>query len=262
MNIVVLVKQVPAISEIELDPNDHNLVRVGAPSMMNPVDLHAVEAALTLKEQAGGGKVTIVTMGSAAAAEIMRSGIALGADAGVLISDPAVKGSDTLATGKVLAKAIEKLGDIELVVAGKKSSDGDTGQIPPAVAQRLGMNLLSYVDSIALENNMLKATRQNQGGRETVEAPLPCVVSVLETTNVPRTPSIKSKMNAKKIVFPVWSLADIGMTAAEVGAAGSATKVTEIYPPVPHASGMIVEGANVAAAVDSLVELLRNKKVI
>jgi len=262
MKIVVLVKQVPAISEIQLDPVTHNLVRTGAPSMMNPVDKHAVEAALALKEAAGGGTVTIVTMGSESATEIMREGIALGANDGILVNDPAVKGSDTLATGRVLAKAIEKIGGVEIVVTGKKSSDGDTGQIPPAVAQRLGMNLLSYVQKITFANNTLQAVRSNLGGEETVEAPLPCVVSVMETANTVRTPSLKGKMSAKKIVFPVWSLNDIGLTPQEVGASGSATKVTELFMPEAHAQGVIVKGNDEAAAVKELAAILRSKKVI
>jgi electron transfer flavoprotein beta subunit len=262
MKIVVLIKQVPAISEIALDPQTHNLVRTGAPSMMNPVDKHAVEAALKLKEAAGGGTVTIITMGSESAADIMREAIAIGANDGFLVNDPAVKGSDTLATGKVLAKAIEKVGQVDVVLTGRQSADGDTGQIPPAIAQRLGMNLLSYVQDISFANNTLKAVRKNLGGVETVEAPLPCVVSVMETSNTVRTPSLKGKMSAKKIVFPVWSLADIGLKPEEVGPTGSATKVTELFMPEAHEQGVIVKGADEAAAVKELASILRSKKVI
>ena len=118
MNIVVLVKQVPAISDIEI-AKDNNLVRVGAPSMLNPVDKHAIEAAVAVKE-AVGGTVTLLTMGNALAGEMMRDGIAVGADKGVLVSDERMAGSDTLATGLVLAKAIEKLGGADLVFTGKR----------------------------------------------------------------------------------------------------------------------------------------------
>ena len=107
MNIAVLVKQVPSVSDIELDPKTNNLVRIGAPSMLNPVDLHAIEAALAVKDSVGG-TVTLISMGMATAADAMRDGIAMGADKGVLVSDERMAGSDTLATGKILAKAIEK----------------------------------------------------------------------------------------------------------------------------------------------------------
>ena len=146
MNIAVLVKQVPAVSDIQLS-GDNNLVRVGAPSMLNPVDLYALEAALALKDQEGG-TVTLLTMGTALASDILREGIALGADKGILLSDERMAGSDTLATGQILAAALAKLGPLDLVLAGKRSTDGDTGQIPPALAQRLGMTLLSYADEL------------------------------------------------------------------------------------------------------------------
>ena len=149
MNIAVLVKQVPAVSDIQLS-GDNNLVRVGAPSMLNPVDLHALEAALALKDQEGG-TVTLLTMGTALASDILREGIALGADKGILLSDERMAGSDTLATGQILAAALAKLGPLDLVLAGKRSTDGDTGQIPPALAQRLGMTLLSYADELEVE---------------------------------------------------------------------------------------------------------------
>ena len=157
MNIVVLVKQVPAISDIEI-AKDNNLVRVGAPSMLNPVDKHAIEAAVAVKD-AIGGTVTILTMGNALAGEMMRDGIAIGADKGVLVSDERMAGSDTLATGLVLAKAIEKLGGADLVFTGKRSTDGDTGQIPPAIAQRLGMALISYANSVSVDGTTVTATR-------------------------------------------------------------------------------------------------------
>lgn len=130
MKTVVLVKQVPAVSDIEISPADHNLVRVGAPSQLNPVDAHAIEAALAVKDQAGG-EVILVTMGTALAGDILRQGIAMGADQGILCSDERMAGSDTLATGRILAAAIAKIGDVDLVFTGKRSSDGDTGQIPP-----------------------------------------------------------------------------------------------------------------------------------
>ena len=161
MNIVVLLKQVPAVSDIQLS-RDNNLVRVGAPSMLNPVDLHALEAALTVKDQEGG-TVTLLTMGTALASDILREGIARGADKGILLSDERMAGSDTLATGQILAAALAKLGPLDLVLAGKRSTDGDTGQIPPALAQRLGMTLLSYADELEVKEGQAVIRRMNPG---------------------------------------------------------------------------------------------------
>lgn len=261
MNIVVLVKQVPAISDIKIDAKDNNLVRVGAPSMLNPVDIHAIEAALTVKE-AVGGTITLITMGTALAGEGMRDGIAMGANAGILVSDERMAGSDTLATGKILAKAIEKIGNVDLVFTGKHSTDGDTGQIPPAVAQRLGMSLITYAESVAVEGNVLKATRKNNDGLETVEAQLPAVCSVTETANTPRSANIRGKMMAKKAVFEVWRLEDLGLSPEEAGTAGSATEVTELFAPEPHAAGIMISGDDEAQAIHKLIAILVSEKAI
>lgn len=261
MNIVVLVKQVPAVSEIEIDATNHNLVRVGAPTMLNPVDLHAIEAAVAIKE-AVGGTITLISMGTANAAEAMREGVAIGADKGILVTDERMAGSDTLATGKILAKAIEKIGGVDLVLTGKQSSDGDTGQIPPAVAQHLGMALVSYAESVTVDGNMLKATRQNHGGLQTIEAAIPAVCSVMETANTPRTPNIKGKMSAKKAVFDAWRLEDIDLAAAESGKSGSATEVTGVFAPEPHATGIMISGDNEEQSVKELIKVLVSEKVI
>lgn len=261
MNIVVLIKQVPAVSDIVIDRQNHNLVRVGAPSVVNAVDLNALEEALVLKE-AAGGTVTVVSMGTALASEALRSCIALGADKGVLISDERMAGSDTLATGKILALALKKLGPIDLILTGKQSADGDTGQIPPAIAQHLGMNLVTYAESISIADTTLTATRRNHGGLESVEAALPVVCSVMETLNVPRTPNIRGKMKAKKAVFDVWKLEDIGLDPSEAGSAGSATKVTELFAPEKHAVGTMISGATTEEAVMNLMADMTAKKLI
>lgn len=204
MNIAVLLKQVPAVSDIQLAA-DNNLVRVGAPSMLNPVDLHALEAALALKDQEGG-TVTLVTMGTALASDILREGIAMGADKGILLSDERMAGSDTLATGRILAAALGKLGPFDLVLTGKRSTDGDTGQIPPALAQRLGMTLLSYADELEVKEGKGTIRRLNRGGVETLQAALPAVISVTENAEIPVLPASGAKWPPKRPYSPygVW----------------------------------------------------------
>lgn len=260
MNIAVLVKQVPAVSDIQLS-GDNNLVRVGAPSMLNPVDLHAIEAALALKDQEGG-TVAFVTMGTALASDILREGIALGADKGILLSDERMAGSDTLATGQILAAALAKLGPLDLVLAGKRSTDGDTGQIPPALAQRLGMTLLSYADELEVKDGQATIRRLNRGGVETLQAALPAVISVTEKCGNPRTPGIRGKMAAKKAVFPVWRLEDIDLAPEKAGKAGSATKVTELFAPEPQPVGTMIQGATPVEAAANLVDELRKKNLL
>lgn len=260
MNIAVLLKQVPAVSDIQLAA-DNNLVRVGAPSMLNPVDLHALEAALALKDQEGG-TVTLVTMGTALASDILREGIAMGADKGILLSDERMAGSDTLATGRILATALGKLGPFDLVLTGKRSTDGDTGQIPPALAQRLGMTLLSYADELEVKEGKATIRRLNRGGVETLQAALPAVISVTEKCGNPRTPGIRGKMAAKKAVFPVWRLEDIELEPEKAGKAGSATAVTELFAPEPHPVGTMIQGATPAEAAANLVNELRKKNLL
>ena len=260
MNIAVLLKQVPAVSDIQLAA-DNNLVRVGAPSMLNPVDLHALEAALALKDQEGG-TVTLVTMGTALASDILREGIAMGADKGILLSDERMAGSDTLATGRILAAALGKLGPFDLVLTGKRSTDGDTGQIPPALAQRLGMTLLSYADELEVKEGKGTIRRPNRGGVETLQAALPAVISVTEKCGNPRTPGIRGKMAAKKAVFPVWRLEDIELEPEKAGKAGSATAVTELFAPEPHPVGTMIQGATPAEAAANLVNELRKKNLL
>lgn len=260
MNIAVLLKQVPAVSDIQLAA-DNNLVRVGAPSMLNPVDLHALEAALALKDQEGG-TVTLVTMGTALASDILREGIAMGADKGILLSDERMAGSDTLATGRILAAALGKLGPFDLVLTGKRSTDGDTGQIPPALAQRLGMTLLSYADELEVKEGKATIRRLNRGGVETLQAVLPAVISVTEKCGNPRTPGIRGKMAAKKAVFPVWRLEDIELEPEKAGKAGSATAVTELFAPEPHPVGTMIQGATPAEAAANLVNELRKKNLL
>lgn len=260
MNIAVLLKQVPAVSDIQLAA-DNNLVRVGAPSMLNPVDLHALEAALALKDQEGD-TVTLVTMGTALASDILREGIAMGADKGILLSDERMAGSDTLATGRILAAALGKLGPFDLVLTGKRSTDGDTGQIPPALAQRLGMTLLSYADELEVKEGKATIRRLNRGGVETLQAALPAVISVTEKCGNPRTPGIRGKMAAKKAVFPVWRLEDIELEPEKAGKAGSATAVTELFAPEPHPVGTMIQGATPAEAAANLVNELRKKNLL
>ena len=254
MNIVVLIKQVPAVSDIQIDSQNHNLVRVGAPTMLNPVDKNAIEAAIAIKE-AQGGTVTLVSMGTAMASEALREGVSMGADGGVLLSD-------TLATGKILALAIKKLAPVDLVLTGKQSADGDTGQIPPAIAEHLGFSLITYAESLTAEDGVIRASRKNQGGMETVETKLPAVCSVMETMNVPRSPSIRNKMKAKKAVFDVWRLEDIGLDPSESGSAGSATDVTEVFAPEKHAVGIMIDGNTTEEAVQKLMADMAAKKLI
>ena len=149
-----------------------------------------------------------------------------------------------------------------MVFTGKRSTDGDTGQIPPAVAQYLNIALVSYADSVSVEGSTITATRANHGGVETIQAQVPAVVSVTDKSNTPRSPKIRGKMAAKKAVFDVWRIEDLGLDAASVGKSGSATKVTEMFAPEPNPVGIMIEGDTPADLAANLVKDLTAKNLL
>lgn len=261
MNIVVCIKQVPGTTEVRINQDTNTLVREGVESIINPFDTYAVEEGARLKERFGG-KVTILTMGPPQAESALRECIEVGADEGVLVSDRAFAGSDTLATSYVLSKAIEKIGDYDLVITGKQTMDGDTGQVGPGIAQRLGIPFVAYVSRVdEISNGLIKAERMTDEGHEVIEAPVPCVISVSKEINVPRLPSLRGKMKAKSAVFATWSASDMGIEEGKVGVAGSPTWVMHIFSPKRERRSEMLDG-DAAGKVSRLCDKLSELKVI
>ncbi len=261
MNIVVCIKQVPGTTEVKINNETNTLVREGVESIINPFDTYAVEEGVRLKERFGG-KVTILTMGPPQADVALRECIEVGADEGVLVSDRAFAGSDTLATSYVLSKAIEKIGDYDLVISGKQTMDGDTGQVGPGIAQRLGIPFVAYVSQVQdIADDKMKAERMIDEGHEIVEAPVPCVMSVSKEINVPRLPSLRGKVKAKSAQFTTWSAADLGIEDSKVGVAGSPTWVMTIFSPKREHNSEMLEGDS-AQKVTQLYAKLSEVKVI
>jgi len=212
MKIVVCIKQVPDAKTVRFDREKGTLIREGVEAVINPYDLHALEAALTLKDSVGG-EVTVITMGPPPAETALRDTVSLGADKTVLLCDRAFAGSDTLATTYVLAKAIEKIGPVDLVLCGKLTTDGDTAQVGPGLAERLGLPYVTCVGELSLTENgtTLRAKRVFEDRFDIVEVKLPALLTVLSTLNNVRVPSLKGKMRAKKAEVPVWSADDLGV---------------------------------------------------
>src|SRR3954452_1086979 len=194
MHAVVTIKQVPDTSEVRIDSKTNTMIRGGVPSIVNPDDTHAIEAAVALKERFGG-KVTILTMGPPQAIAALKEAISLGADGAVLCSDRGFAAADTLATSYVLWAAIRKLDEadpVDLVLSGKQAIDGDTGQVPPGVATRLGWPQLTSVlkiDSVDFGARQIVVHRAVEGGVEVVRARLPCVITCTREINIPRYPT-------------------------------------------------------------------------
>lgn len=261
MNIIVCIKQVPGTTEVRINQETNTLVREGVESIINPFDTYAVEEGVRLKERFGG-QVTILTMGPPQAEAALRECVQVGADEGVLVSDRAFAGSDTLATSYVLSKAIEKIGDYDLIITGKQTMDGDTGQVGPGIAQRLGIPFVAYVSRVdEMGDGRIKAERMTDEGHEVIEAPIPCVMSVSKEINVPRLPSLRGKMKAKTAVFTTWSAADMGIEEDKVGVAGSPTWVMHIFSPKRERRSEMLEG-DAADKVSRLCDKLSELKVI
>ena len=244
MNIVVCVKQVPdSWAEKKLQPADSTLDRGSADAVMNELDEYAVEEALRLQEANGGPEaspVTILTMGPDKAAETIRKALSMGADAGVHVVDDSLHGSDALATSLVLAKALGTL-SWDLVILGTESTDARMSVVPAMLAERLGVPQLTFAGKVDVVGTTARVQRVTDTGFDTVEGTLPAVVSVVEKINEPRYPSFKGIMAAKKKPVTTLTLADLGLTAEEVGLAGAWSQVTEFASRPPKAAGTIVK---------------------
>ncbi|TWH47880.1 electron transfer flavoprotein subunit beta/FixA family protein [Sporomusa sp. KB1] len=262
MDILVCVKQVPDTSEIRIDPVTNTLIRSGVPSIVNPFDANALEAAVQLKE-AHGGSVTVISMGPQQAKNALKECISLGADKAVLISDRLFGGSDTLATSYILANAIKKLGKFDLILCGKQAIDGDTGQVGPEIAEHLGIAQLTYVAKLEVKGEVITVQREHDEGYEIVEAKLPAVVTVVKSINKPRYPSIKSKLAANKAVIDVITAADLPeINIEKIGLKGSPTKVKKTFTPPRKESGVrICEDTGSGCALKLFEKLVAAKLV-
>jgi electron transfer flavoprotein beta subunit len=259
MHIVVCIKQVPDAKNVRIDPDTHTLVRQGVESIINPFDMFAVEAALRLKD-ISDARVTTMTMGPPQAEAALRDTLALGVDDAVLLSDRAVAGSDTWATSRVLAAAVKKMGDIDLVCCGKQAIDGDTAQVGPEVATLLDIPYATFVKNIEiLDNKSLKVARQTDEGVELWKVPMPALLTVIKEVGEPRVPSLKHKMRAKKAVIPVWGVNELGLDPKEVGLAGSFTQVVRVFSPPRRSDRVMIEGT-IEEMADQLFRHLKEAK--
>ena len=238
MNIVVCIKQVPATSKVQINPETGTLVREGVEAIINPFDEFAVEEALRIKERMGGGNVKAITMGPPQAEEALRSAIAMGADESILISDRVFAGSDTWATSYTLAKGIQSLGKVDLVICGKQAIDGDTAQVGPGVAEMLGIPFVAWVRKVEeVTEQKIRVERLMEDGYEVVEMPLPGLITVVKEINVPRLASLKGKMRAKKNVSTLLTAEKLGVDSDKIGIAGSPTQVLRSFAPERKTSG-------------------------
>lgn len=266
MHAVVSIKQVPDTSEVRIDPRTNTMIRAGVPSIVNPDDVHAIEEAVRLKERFAG-RVSVITMGPNQAKEALREAISLGADEGILLSDRRFAGADTLATSYVLWKAILKLNEeepVDIVLCGRQALDGDTGQVPPGVAIRLGWPQLTSVlkiEEVDFQARFLRARRAVEGGHELVRSRLPCVITCTREINTPRYATFPDMVRAARYQPLVWDKVALAIDdESQVGLRGSPTIVSKVWAPPPRQRGATVriDGSDPEGAAEELVGLLLN----
>lgn len=264
VKIVVCIKQVPdTTAEVKINPETNTLIREGVASITNPFDEFAIEEGLRTKEKYGG-EVHVVTMGPPQAIEILKNALAVGCDKVYLLSDEALAGSDTLATAYALSKTIEYIGGADLVICGKQAIDGDTAQVGPGIATRLGISQLTYVckvREINIEQKKIIVERLLEHGKEVVEASLPALITVVKDINEPRLPSLLGIKKAAKAQIPTLTAKDINADENRIGLKGSPTWVTKIFTPEPRGGGEILKG-ELTEVVPLLVDKLMESKFI
>ena len=264
MKIAVCVKQVPDTTDVKINPETNTLVREGVASILNPFDEYAVEEALLLREK-HGGEVHVITMGPPQAVEVLKQAVAMGADKAYLVSDRAFAGADTLATAYTLALTIRTIGDMDLVICGKQAIDGDTAQVGPGIATRLGMPQLTYVAkvrSVEPEKGTIVVERLLEHGRETVESSLPALLTVVKDINKPRPVSLMGIRKASRAEIPVLTADAIQADENRIGLKGSPTWVTKVFSPEARAGGGEILKGEPQEAVAALADRLMGTKLI
>ncbi len=262
MKILVCVKQVPNTNEVKIDPVKGTLIREGVDSILNPDDANALEEALKIKDAKPDTTITVISMGPPQADIMLKECLAMGADEAVLLSDRAFGGADTWATSNTIAAAIRKIADYDLIFAGRQAIDGDTAQVGPQIAERIGVPQVTYVESFELiDDKTVRVHRQTEDGYEVIEAKLPVLLTCVKELNEPRYMTIGGIVDAFQKTTTVWGLADLDVDASEVGLNASPTQVFRSFTPEPKGKGKMLEGTP-EQMVSALVGELKEKHVI
>jgi electron transfer flavoprotein alpha/beta subunit len=264
MKIVCTAKRVPDTTEVKTDPVTGVLQRKGVPSIINPDDMNALEAALEIRDEIPGSTVTTVTMGPDAAKIKLHELLGMGADRAVLLSDRFFGGADTLICSRTLAAGIKKLGDVDLVLCGHQAIDGDTAQVGPEIARRLGIPSVSAVCGLRVKDGKAYVTRKLDDGTEELEVNLPCLLTVTKELNEPRYMTmynIVDSFNDPEKEITVWNHEDIGLEKEQLGLKASPTRVVKTFTQGPRGKCEVLDGTP-AEAAKCLVETLDEKHLI
>lgn len=268
MHVVVCVKMVPDTTQVSINPETNTLVREGVPFITNPYDTNAVEEGIRFKDKYGA-YVTVVSMGPPSAVAVLRKGIAIGADEGILLSDRVFGGADTLATSMVLSAAIAKIGKtrpVDIIICGKQTIDGDTAQVGPGIAQRMDISQLTLVNevlSVDEEKRTIKVKRKLESYEEIVESVLPTMITVEREINSPRYPTVPGRFNADDAVVQVWANDVLKLDIQEIGLNGSPTQVRRIFAPEREKGEIVMgEGEHQPQAINVIFDKLVEKSFL
>jgi len=259
---VVCIKQVPKAQELQVDPVTKTLKRVGVPSEINPPDQNALETALALRAKLGG-EIVVISMGPTSFDESLERAIAMGADRAFLVSDRNLGGSDTVPTALTLTRAIEKVGDVDLILCGEETTDASTGHVGPGIAGHMDIPQITYCSSVDIADGRVRGVRMIEDGAETWEVHMPCVVTIDFGCNKPREPTLTGKIRVKRGgLITHWSAADLGLEPSQIGLKGSPTIVAKVDTvQLPSRQGKIFQ-EDPAIAVSLLLEALRKDRLI
>jgi electron transfer flavoprotein beta subunit len=257
LKIIVAIKQVPETSNVKMDPESGTMIRSGVETVVNPLDLYAIEAALQLRDR-HGGSVTALSMGPPAAIKALKEAIAMGCDEAVLVSDRRFGGADTWATSYTLSQAIRKIGAVDLIIAGERATDGDTAQVGPGIAAWLDLPVATYVASVLEVTSVsLRLERLVEEGYQEISIALPALLTVVKELASPRLPTLSGKKRAKAAAIPVFTTENLELDPSRIGLKGSPTRVVKIATPKIGRGGTLVRADGDVGVKDAVDQLMR-----
>ena len=264
MRIIVPIKQVPETRKVRMDEETGTVIREGVESIVNPLDLYSIEFALKIREQIDC-EIICICMGPPNAEKALKEAISMGIDKGILISDRVFAGSDTWATSYALYKAIDKIGNCDLIICGERATDGDTGQVGPGIAAFMNLPVISYVSCLNfIDTSIIKVDRMVEHGHETLSGPFPLVLTVVKETGEPRLPTLKGKLKAKQTEIINWNHSNLNIQPDDVGLKGSPTRVVKIFKPqVTRQCELLYaeDDSQLSAAISQLSQTIRKMEL-
>jgi len=267
MNILVCIKQVPDTTEIKIDPVTNTLIRAGVPSIVNPFDAYALEAAARIKDVNPDTKIVVLSMGPEQAKTALKECLSIAADRAYLVSDRAFGGSDTLATSYIIYNAVRKVEELEgkfdVIFCGKQAIDGDTAQVGPELAEHLDYPQVTYALEAEQDKGALKVKKETEEGAELILINTPCVITYTKPSFEPRYPTIKRKMAANKAEIPTLTAADLpNIDLEQAGLKGSPTKVKKTFVPKKKTGGIKIQEASSDGSARKLFQMLSDAKIL